>query len=141
MADGLTPGYLRRRARYWRERAAKATDREKQIRLRQTAEILKREAEARALERRENGIGKDAHGSRASQPAGIDWHTRPRPLPLLTCSAASNSALDAAVGWPAAAPGNSCERLPTAAEARAMIELAMKGCCGTRALWGLTLFV
>jgi len=39
MADGLTPGYLRRRARYWRERAAKATDREKQIRLRQTAEI------------------------------------------------------------------------------------------------------
>ena len=56
MADGLTPGYLRRRARYWRERAAKATDREKQIRLRQTAEILEREAEARALERREKRL-------------------------------------------------------------------------------------
>ena len=51
MADGLTPGYLRRRARYWRARADKETDREKQIRLRQTAEILEREAEARALER------------------------------------------------------------------------------------------
>jgi hypothetical protein len=58
MADGLTPGYLRRRARYWRERAAKATDRDKQIRLRQTAEILEREAEARALERRQQLPGK-----------------------------------------------------------------------------------
>jgi Holliday junction resolvase-like predicted endonuclease len=46
MADGLTPGYLRQRARYWRGRAAKETDPEKQTRLRQTAEILDREADA-----------------------------------------------------------------------------------------------
>ena len=58
MADGLTPGYLRRRARYWRARADKETDREKQIRLRQTAEILEREAEARTLERRQQLSGK-----------------------------------------------------------------------------------
>jgi hypothetical protein len=80
MADGLTPGYLRRRARYWRERAAKATDRDKQIRLRQTAEILEREAEARALERRQQLSGRapttlpmTSKANDSSQPAGIDW--------------------------------------------------------------------
>jgi hypothetical protein len=46
MAHGLTPTYLRRRAQYWRARADKETDTEKQIRLRQTAEILEREADA-----------------------------------------------------------------------------------------------
>jgi len=46
VADGLTPGYLRHRARYWRERAAKETDPDKQKRLRDTAAILDREANA-----------------------------------------------------------------------------------------------
>jgi hypothetical protein len=51
MAEGLTPGYLRHRARYWRGRAGRETDGETQIRLCQTAEILDREADA--LEERE----------------------------------------------------------------------------------------
>ena len=46
MVDGLTPEYLRHRARYWRNRAARETDTEKQIWFRETAAILEREAEA-----------------------------------------------------------------------------------------------
>ncbi len=46
MAEGLTPAYLRHRARYWRKRADREADPEKQIRLRETAAILDREANA-----------------------------------------------------------------------------------------------
>jgi hypothetical protein len=45
MADGLKPGYLRQRARYWRERADRETSPGTQVRLRQTADILDRQAD------------------------------------------------------------------------------------------------
>jgi len=45
MADGLTPEYLRQRARYWRQRADRETNHETQTRLRQIAAILDREAD------------------------------------------------------------------------------------------------
>jgi hypothetical protein len=44
MVDGLTPEYLRHRARYWRNRADQEADPEKQAHFRHTAAILEREA-------------------------------------------------------------------------------------------------
>jgi hypothetical protein len=53
MPEGLTPQYLRHRARYWHSRAERENDPEKQARLRQTAGVLEREADERERQQRE----------------------------------------------------------------------------------------
>src|ERR1041385_283148 len=59
MADGLTPPPPRHRARYWQARAERETDPEKQIRLREAAKILAREADK--LEQREDALADMQH--------------------------------------------------------------------------------
>jgi uncharacterized protein (DUF2384 family) len=72
MADGLEPGYLRKRASYWRERANRETNRETQTRLRRTAEILDREADQ--LNEREAAAKRLA----SRPPEGYEEHYRGR---------------------------------------------------------------
>jgi hypothetical protein len=57
MVDGLTPAYLRHRARYWRSRAERETDSEKQSRFKQTAVILEKEAAERARRQQGSALG------------------------------------------------------------------------------------
>jgi hypothetical protein len=60
MVDALTPAYLRHRARYWRSRAERETDSEKQARFKQTAVILEKEAAERS--------GREHGSSHGDQP-------------------------------------------------------------------------